>query len=91
MIFGAPQPVYSEEKVTPLSFHDQHAAGHVNFINAVAGKEPVMTSFDQAMQSVELANAMVLAGYQKKRVTLPLDGQVYSDFLQEMIKREQAA
>ena len=89
--FGAPQPVISEQKVTPLSFDDLHLAGHVNFLNAVEGREPVMTSFDQALQSVELANAMVLAGYQKTLVTLPLDGQAYSIFLQEMIKREQAA
>jgi predicted dehydrogenase len=89
--FGAPQPVISEQKVTPLSFDDLHLAGHINFINAAAGREAVMTSFDQAMQSVELANAMVLAGYQKKFVTLPLDGQAYSAFLQEMMKREQGA
>jgi predicted dehydrogenase len=89
--FGAPQPVISEQKVTPLSFDDLHLAGHINFINAAAGREAVMTSFDQAMQSVELANAMVLAGYQKKLVTLPLDGQAYSAFLQGMIKREQGA
>jgi predicted dehydrogenase len=87
--FGAPQPVTSEQKVTPLSFDDLHAAGHVNFVNAIAGREPLMTSFDQALQSVELGNAMVLAGYQKRLVTFPLDGQAYSTFLQEMIEREQ--
>jgi predicted dehydrogenase len=88
--FGAPQPVTSEQKVTALSFDDLHLAGHVNFINAVAGREPIMTDFDQALQSVELANAMVLAGYQKRLVTLPLDEEAYDDFLQGMIRREQA-
>jgi len=88
-MFGAPQPTWSERKIAPLSFDDLHAAGHLNFARAVAGQEPVMTSFAQALQSVELANAMVLAGYTKKWVTLPLDAQAYDEFLQEMIQREQ--
>ncbi len=88
-MFGAPQPTWSERKIAPLSFDDLHAAGHVNFARAVAGQEPVMTSFAQALQSVELANAMVLAGYTKKWVTLPLDAQAYLHFFQEMIRREQ--
>jgi hypothetical protein len=87
-IFDTPQAVSSEYKITPLAFFDMHALGHVNFLNAIEGREPVMTSFEQALQSVELANAMVLAGYQKKMVTLPLNGQVYSDFLGGMIKEE---
>ncbi len=88
-MFGAPQPTWSERKIAPLSFDDLHAAGHLNFVRAVAGQEPVMTSFAQALQSVELANAMVLAGYTKKWVTLPLDAQAYNEFLQEMIRWEQ--
>jgi len=90
-MFGAPQPSWSEEKIVPMSFDDLHAAGHVNFARAISGQEKVMTSFEQALQSVELANAMVLAGYTQSLVRLPLDGQIYAAFLLEMIKKEQAA
>lgn len=87
-MFGAPVPEWQEQKISPLSFDDLHAAGHVNFANAVAGKEAVMTGFQQALQSVEMANAMVLAGFSRERVTLPLDGERYEGFLKKMIARE---
>jgi predicted dehydrogenase len=89
-IFGAPQPAWTEQKIAPLSFDDLHAAGHVNFAQAIAGEARVMTPFSQAIQSVELANAMVLAGFTKERVTLPLDGEVYAEFLDGMIQREKS-
>lgn len=87
-MFGAPQPKRNEIKIEAISFDDLHAFGHVNFSRAVAGQEPVMTTFAQALQSVELANAMVLAGFTRQRVSLPMDGRTYAKFLQEMIEIE---
>lgn len=87
-MFGAPQPEKNEYKIEAISFNDLHGLGHSNFSRAVAGQEPVMTPFDQAIQSVELANAMVLAGFTGKLVQLPLNSQDYCLFLQEMIEKE---
>jgi predicted dehydrogenase len=52
-----------------------------NFALAVAGKRPFLVTPEEAMQSVELANAMLLSSATGKVQKLPLDRQEYDAFI----------
>ena len=63
-----------------------HAGVCRNFTNAILGKEPLLTTVDEALNSVELMNAMHLSTWLDKTITLPIDGDKYYSELKKRIK-----
>ena len=63
-----------------------HAGVCRNFTNAILGKEPLLTTVDEALNSVELMNAMHLSTWLDKTITLPVDGDNYYSELKKRIK-----
>lgn len=72
----------SEKEELPI-----HAAILENFVQAVLGKEELSAPGTEGLNSLTLANAMVYAGVQGKPVKLPLDGDEYEKFLNDMIAK----
>lgn len=56
-----------------------------NFALAIAGKQSLAISIEEAANSVELANAIQLSSATKQAVTLPLDRAAYESFLSARI------
>lgn len=53
-----------------------------NVARAIAGREAISVSPQEAAQAVELANAIVLSSHARESITLPLDRDRYSAFLE---------
>jgi len=56
-----------------------------NFVQAIKDEQPIAAPGLEGINSLMLANAMVYAGYNNTAVKLPLDGNEYENFLQQMI------
>ena len=64
---------------------EQHLGVMKNFARAILDGEPLLAPAGEGMNSVELANAMLLSGALGEEVALPLDGVRYEALLNERI------
>jgi predicted dehydrogenase len=64
---------------------DQHVGILRNFTEAIADGKPLIAPAAEGINSVELANAMLLSGFENRAVDLPLDGTIYERALQAKI------
>ena len=65
--------------------HIEHNRILQNFTNFLLGKEDLHVPGDQGINSVELINAMILSGLDKKEIELPLNEEDYENKLKKMI------
>ena len=57
-----------------------------NFVAAILRDEPLAAPGEDAIHSLELANAMVLSSVQRQTVSIPIDADAYENFLHEAIR-----
>jgi len=70
----------------PISGHgEQHIGIMKNFANAILKSEELVAPAKEGIHSVELANAMLLSGFENRPVTLPIDAAHYAGLLKEKI------
>ena len=67
--------------------HIEHNRILQNFTNFLLGKEELLVPGDQGINSVELINAMILSGLNKKEIELPLNEKEYENKLKKMINK----
>lgn len=79
-------PTYEEEEIEISEENPLHAGVCRNFTNAILGIEPLLTTADEALNSVELMNAMHLSSWTDETITLPIDGDKYYEELKKRIK-----
>ncbi len=72
--------------VREIGFNEQHQSIHRNFKDAILKDTPLIAPVSEGMASLELANAMLLSGFLKKTIDLPLDGDCYFTELQKRMK-----
>ena len=71
----------------PYPFHlTQHAAIINNVIKAIEDGEELLAPAEQGINSVELANAMIMSSQLGKEVELPLKGEEYAKILNDLIE-----
>jgi predicted dehydrogenase len=63
----------------------QHVGILNNFVSAILDGAPLIAPAEEGLNSVELANAMILSSVEGKTVELPLDSAVYEALLQRLI------
>lgn len=72
----------------------EDAGGHgetiANFADAVLDDKPLIAPAEQGLDSVELANAMVMSGLEGRKIDLPMDRQAYEALLQRLIEEAKA-
>jgi predicted dehydrogenase len=61
-----------------------HAAVYRNLVGAIRGTEPLLTDGVSARDSLELANAIILASHTGRQVELPLDRAAYASLLEQL-------
>ena len=89
------QTLFDKPPVETLQFEfpkeeDQHIEHNrilQNFTNFLLGKEELHVPGDQGINSVELINAMILSGLNKKEIELPLNEKEYENKLKKMINK----
>ncbi len=69
-----------------LSFEEQHRSVYRNFRDAILSGKPLIAPAEEGINSLELANAMLLSGFLNKSVDLPVDGDLYWSELEKRIK-----
>ncbi|MBQ0104865.1 MAG: Gfo/Idh/MocA family oxidoreductase [Armatimonadetes bacterium] len=74
---------YREEMLQHL---DQHANITQNVVNAILYGEKLIAPAEEGINSVELANAMILSSMKDKTVSLPMDSEEYKDLLFKLIE-----
>jgi dTDP-4-amino-4,6-dideoxygalactose transaminase/predicted dehydrogenase len=67
---------------------DMLSAFYDDFVAALAKKVPPTSPGAEGRNAVELANAMILSSVRGSTVSLPLDRQQYSQFMEEMLNRQ---
>jgi predicted dehydrogenase len=82
---GFSRPATTEEVFTAPDHGGQHAAILANFGEAILRGAPLIAPAAEGMNSVELANAMILSAWTEETITLPLDAQRYAAALQAKI------
>lgn len=80
--FGTPNCKVSEVETDGMNL--QHLGILRNFTNAVLGIEPLFVNGTEGLNSVEIMDAMLLSTWLGKKVTLPIDDDLY---LNELNKR----
>ena len=69
-----------------LGHGGQHSEILTNFTAAILDGTPLIAPAVEGINSLELANAMLLSAWADKTVELPLDGKVYEKWLKKKIK-----
>ncbi len=80
-MFG--MPATSREDITPGRSGNQHAAVLENFCRAVSRGEALIAPAAEGLNSLALANAMLLSTWEEATVALPLDSARYQRALNE--------
>lgn len=73
--FGPP-PSEAESREIPAAAR-LHAPALANFVHAIERGEPLVAPAEEGLESLELANAMLLSTWTGRSVDLPLDGAAY--------------
>ena len=68
----------------------KHSKIHQNFVNAILDGEELIAPAIQGIHSVEMANAMIMAGIENTEVQLPMDRDAYEAMLQRLIEESDA-
>ncbi|MCQ2396995.1 MAG: gfo/Idh/MocA family oxidoreductase, partial [Lentisphaeria bacterium] len=63
----------------------QHMRIVANVIDAIRNGAELKAPVEEGIRGLELSNAMMLSGFLKKPVELPLDSSIYAAKLQELI------
>ena len=78
-MFGQPQQ--ETTVITVSAATDQHAAMLQNFVDAISNGTDLIAPAVQGLNSLALANAILLSAWQNQCVKLPLDGAAYQQEL----------
>lgn len=65
---------------------EQHVGIMKDFARAILSKTPVIAPAAEGIHSIELANAMLLSGFEDRTVSLPLDAGAYEAILKKKIE-----
>jgi predicted dehydrogenase len=84
-MFGQPQQ--ESAVITVPAATDQHAAMLQNFVDAISSGAELIAPALQGLDSLALANAILLSSWQGQRVTLPLDSFAYQQQLEIRLAR----
>jgi predicted dehydrogenase len=83
-----------EHDVIEVPYEHHGQGGHKfiteNFANAILHGEPLITPAQEGLNSVMLANAIILSSFEKKTLELPVDGDAYQQKLQELIAKSKS-
>ncbi len=79
-MFGLPDSVTTD--ITPKRKGNQHAQLLSNFTAAILRQEPLIAPAQEGLDSLALANAMLLSTWENSAVTLPLDSDRYQQALE---------
>jgi predicted dehydrogenase len=66
---------------------DEHKQITQNFVNAVLKDTPMLSPGVDGVKGLEIGNAMLMAGITRKAIDLPLDGDAYDAFLQDLAQQ----
>lgn len=80
-MFGMPE--VETVDITPVRSGSQHAAVLNNFVSAVVRGEMLIAPAAEGLNSLSLANAMLLSTWSQERVNLPLDSARYQSALEQ--------
>ena len=72
------------ELPVPAAATEPHKLLTENFVRAIRNGEPLIAPGEEGVKGLELGNAMLLAGVTRQPVNLPLDGDVYEQFLADL-------
>lgn len=82
---GAPEP-WRVSIPIPGENAQQHVALLRNFVDAILHGKPLLAPAEEGIHSVELGNAILLAGLKRERVELPMDGAEFERTLRDLIR-----
>lgn len=82
-MFGMPE--FTKETIPLNRGTNQHALVIKNFVDTLLGRATLLTSVDQGIGSLQLANAMLLSQWEKQPVIVPVDATRYEDLLSQKI------
>ncbi len=82
-MFGMPQ--VSSRDITPARAVNQHGAVLANFTEAILEGAALIAPAVEGLDSLALANAMLLSSWEQSEVALPLDAERYQHALQQRL------
>jgi predicted dehydrogenase len=83
-MFGMPQTTTTD--ITPDRSGNQHAAVMNNFVDAIASGAPLIAPAEEGLNSLALANAMLLSTWEERTVDFPLDSATYQKALDKRLE-----
>jgi predicted dehydrogenase len=83
-------PGTTEEKLVGLGHGGQHSEILTNFTAAILDGVPLIAPAAEGLNSLELANAMLLSAWTEKTIDLPLDAKLYEKWLKKKIAAPRA-
>jgi len=82
---GFATPAASDVPISVDGHGGQHVAILQNFVNAILDGTPLIAPAAEGINSVELANAILLSTWTDKTVELPMNGALYARWLKKKI------
>jgi predicted dehydrogenase len=74
-------------EVPPAGGQDGHRFITQNFVNAILKDEPMIAPGLDGVKGLELGNAIMLSGLTRTPVDLPVDGEIYDQFILDMARK----
>ncbi len=82
---GFATPNYVEETIVMDGENPQHVGILNNFSNAILGLEPLYVDGREGLKCVELINGIMLSGWIRREITLPVDEELYCVELEKRV------
>ena len=82
-MFG--QPNTNTKDITPQHTVNQHALIIANFVDAIIDKKALIAPAKDGLNSLAMANAILLSAWTGKKVSFPLDSKVYQAALDQKL------
>ncbi len=82
-MFG--QPATEMEELTPMESVNQHALIIQNFVDAILDGDTLIAPAAQGLNSLAMANGILLSAWQGSAVELPLDSAAYQQALEDKL------
>jgi hypothetical protein len=83
-MFG--MPAMAATDITPDRSGNQHAVVMNNFVTAIRDGVPLIAPAEEGLDSLALANAMLLSTWEDRAVELPLDASAYQVALEQRLQ-----
>jgi len=84
-MFALPEVTVTD--ITPTQTANQHATIINNFMDAILKDEPLIAPASEGLNSIALANSILLSSWQRSSISMPMNSQQFQSVLDQHMEK----